>query len=143
MSDRFYKFIHRTWRFPVWASGRALLLGREHVPRIGGFLLAATHESPFDVPLLMYHTPRILDTVSIIEEFRKPILGWFYGAMNAFPLDRSRADPKTVRIILDRLERGRAILMFPEGGIRGPGQSVVNGGRIRPSHLSHDSIARV
>lgn len=132
MSDRFYKLILATWPLPFWLSGRPVLLGRENVPREGACILAATHTSYYDVPLLVYHTPRMLDFVSVVELFRNPILAWFYGSMNAFPLDRSRADPKTVRVVLDRLERGRAILIFPEGGIRTEEQSALRTGKIRP-----------
>jgi 1-acyl-sn-glycerol-3-phosphate acyltransferase len=131
MSDAFYKFIRYTWRFPFWASSRPLLLGMENIPREGPCLLASTHESPFEAPMIVRHTPRLVDIVSIVEEFRKPVIGWFYGSINCFPLDRSRADPKTVRILLNRLERGRTVLIFPEGGIRTGAASVVHGGPIR------------
>jgi 1-acyl-sn-glycerol-3-phosphate acyltransferase len=143
MSDRFYKFIWLTWRFPFSMSGRPVLLGMESVPRTGACILAATHTSYYDVPLLAYHTPRMLDFVSVTEQFRKPILRWFYGSMNAFPLDRSRADPKTVRVVLDRLERGRAILIFPEGGIKTEDQSAVRTGKIRPGLGRIAKLARV
>jgi 1-acyl-sn-glycerol-3-phosphate acyltransferase len=132
MSDAFYKLIRATWGFPFYLSSRTTFLGLDNVPQKGPCILASTHQSYFDVPFLILHTPRLLDFVSITEEFRKPIVGRFYRAMNAFPLDRSRADPKTVRIILDRLARGRAILIFPEGGIKTGEHSVLSGGRIRP-----------
>jgi 1-acyl-sn-glycerol-3-phosphate acyltransferase len=66
----------------------------------------------------MASTSRLLDFVSITEIFRKPLVAWFMSRMNAFPLDRSRVDSGTTRIILDRLKRGRTIVMFPEGNIR-------------------------
>jgi len=80
----------------------------------------------------MRHTARNLDFVSIVEVFRKPLVGWFYGSMNAFPLDRSKPDSPTVRIILDRLARGRVVAMFPEGGFRSGDASVTHGGKMRP-----------
>jgi 1-acyl-sn-glycerol-3-phosphate acyltransferase len=52
--------------------------------------------------------------------------------MGAFPLDRSRPDSPTVRIMLDRLKRGRVVAMFPEGAIRGPEESVLAGGKVNP-----------
>lgn len=131
MSDRFYKFI-RAIGTPCFAvSSRPVVIGIEHLPRTGAFLLAATHQSPYDVPLLIRHSPRPLDFVSITEVFAKPFVGWFYGHMNAFPLERSRADPKTVRIILDRLAAGRAVAMFPEGRIRSGEDSVLHTKHIR------------
>jgi 1-acyl-sn-glycerol-3-phosphate acyltransferase len=130
--DRFYNVAVFIGRFPLWVSSRPLVLHRDRVPRRGPFLLASNHLSPFDVPALMRHTGRPLDFVSIVEVFRKPFLGWFYGHMNAFPLDRSRSDPKTVKIILARLARGRPVAIFPEGRIRRAEESVVHGGPFRP-----------
>src|SRR6185503_6912325 len=109
----------------------------------GACILAPTHTSYYDVPLLVDHTPRMIDFVSVTEQFRKPILRWFYGSMNAFPLDRSRADPKTVRVVLDRLERGRAVLIFPEGGIKTEDESAIRTGKIRPGLGRIAKLARV
>jgi 1-acyl-sn-glycerol-3-phosphate acyltransferase len=132
MGDLFYSTIIALGRVPVWVSSRPVVLNREHLPRSGAFILAANHFGAYDIPLLMRHVPRRLDFVSIVEIFRKPLAGWFLSRMNAFPLDRHRADPATVRIILDRLERGRVVAMFPEGRVRAPGESVVHGGTLRP-----------
>jgi 1-acyl-sn-glycerol-3-phosphate acyltransferase len=112
-------------------SSSPLVIGRENVPALGACIVAATHHSAYDVPLLMRHTPRLLDFVSIVEVFRKPLVGWFYRSLNAFPLDRARPDSKAVRIILDRLRRGRAVAMFPEGAIRTGRESVVYSRRIK------------
>jgi len=131
MSDAFYRAVRFVGTGIFMTSSLPLVVGRERVPARGACIIASTHQSPYDVPLLIRHTPRLLDFVSIVEVFSKPLVGWFYGSLNAFPLDRSRADSKTVRIILGRLERGRAVAMFPEGGIREGRDSVVYSGRIK------------
>lgn len=132
MSDVFYSVIRHLFSVPFRMSGRPVVLGREHVPRAGPFILASNHQSPYDVPFLIMHTPRRVDFVSIVEVFQKPIVGKFYGAMNAFPLDRGKPDAKTVRIILDRLERGRVVGMFPEGRFRTGASSMVHTKQIKP-----------
>jgi 1-acyl-sn-glycerol-3-phosphate acyltransferase len=132
MSDLYYNVVRAIGSAIFSGSSRPVVLHRERANVVGPFILAATHLSPFDVPLLIRHTPRKLDFVSIVEVFRHPFVAWFYGSMNAFPLDRSKPDSPTVRIILDRLERGRAVAMFPEGGIRTMETSVLSGGRMRP-----------
>src|SRR5437870_5041887 len=118
MSDWFYRIVVLIGRFPFWVSSRPIVLHAERARREGAFILAANHTSPYDIPALMRHAPRRLDFVSITEVFRNPFIAWFYSHMNAFPHERSRGDPKTVRIILDRLSRGRVVAMFPEGRIR-------------------------
>lgn len=143
MSDRFYKVIHSVGSLIFWASSKPTVLHLDRVPREGPFILAANHHSPYDVPLLMRHTPRLLDFVSITEVFRNPFVAWFYGSMNAFPHDRSKPDSPTVRTILERLRRGRVVAMFPEGGIRHPEDSVTHGGRMRPGVARLAEIANV
>ncbi|HYO10971.1 MAG TPA: lysophospholipid acyltransferase family protein [Tepidisphaeraceae bacterium] len=132
MSDRFYNVVVAIGRPAFWVSARPVILGAHHAARPGPYLLASNHLSPYDVPALYRHTPRHLDFVSIVEVMRKPLVGWLFTHMNAFPLDRSRSDPRTVRIILDRLARGRAVAMFPEGRIRKTEESVITGHPFRP-----------
>jgi len=132
MSDRFYSVALGVGGTVFRISGRPVVIGDKLVPKAGPMILAATHTSPYDVPLLMLHTPRRLDFVSIVEVFRNRPVGWLYGRMNAFPLDRSAPDAPTVRIILKRLRAGRAVAMFPEGGLRRGENSALHTRRIRP-----------
>lgn len=131
MGDRFYKFMRIVGRPCFFVSSQPTVIGQNHIPRTGPFVLAATHQSPYDIPVLIRHTPRLLDFVSITEVFRNPFMACFYGGMNAFPLERSRPDAKTVRVILDRLKAGRAVTLFPEGRIPTADQSVLRTGKIR------------
>src|SRR3954468_12639803 len=131
MSDRFYDIVVFIGRFPFWVSSRVTLLHLDRAARDGAYILACSHTSPYDIPVLMRSSPKRLDFVSIAEVFAKPFVGWFFGNMNAFALDRGRRDSATVRIILDRLARGRSVVMFPEGHIRKPEQSVVRGAPFR------------
>ncbi|MEX2218591.1 MAG: lysophospholipid acyltransferase family protein [Phycisphaerales bacterium] len=132
MSDTFYRFMCVLGRPVFWVSSVPVVFGAEHIPRRGPCLVAANHTCPFDIPLLMRHTPRLLDFVSNTDVFRNPLVARFYGSLNAFPLDRSRPDAPTVRTILERLERGRAVCIFPEGRFRRGPASVLHGGRIVP-----------
>lgn len=132
MGDGFYNFLWYAGYHAFWASSSPVVINADVTRRRGAYLLASNHTSPYDIPLLMRHTARNLDFVSIVEVFRRPIVGWFYGSMNAFPLDRSKPDSPTVRIIIDRLARGRVVTMFPEGGFRRGEQAVTHGGQIRP-----------
>jgi 1-acyl-sn-glycerol-3-phosphate acyltransferase len=132
VSDAFYNFVWGIGIHAFWVSSRPVVLHRDRLKRPGAYILASTHLSVFDVPCLIALSPRKLDWVSIVEVMRKPLVGWFYGSMNAFPLDRSRPDSPTVRVILDRLARGRVVAMFPEGNVRTPQTSVLGGGNFKP-----------
>jgi 1-acyl-sn-glycerol-3-phosphate acyltransferase len=142
--DLYYRANVRTWRFPFWVSSRSpTVLHRDRVPRTGPIILAANHLSPFDVPVLMWHTPRILDFVSTVEVMGAPLVGPFYRSLGAFPLDRSRVDVRTTKTILSRLAAGRVVAMVPEGRIRQPAESVLVGAPFRPGVARLAQLAHV
>ena len=132
MGDLYYNTVWTICRPAFWTSSSPVVIGAEKTRRDGAYILASNHETPYDVPLLMCHCARPIDFVSITEVFRNPLIAWFYGSMNAFPLDRSRRDVLTLRIILDRLQRGRVVGMFPEGRLRPGENSLVHTKQIRP-----------
>lgn len=132
MSDAFYNFLWCIGSPAFIVSGRPTVINAAVTRRDGACIIASNHQSPYDVPLIIRHAARNVDFVSIVEVFRHKFLGWFYGSMNAFPIDRSRPDSPTIRIILDRLSRGRVIGMFPEGRFRKGPDSVIHTGIIRP-----------
>jgi 1-acyl-sn-glycerol-3-phosphate acyltransferase len=132
VSDGFYDALTMLGRPAFWVSSRPTVLNAAVTDRVGAYILAANHTSPYDIPILMRHCRRRIDFVSITEVFRNPFTAWLYGNMNAFPLDRSRPDAPTVRTVLDRLRSGRVIGMFPEGGFRHGAASVVHSRKIRP-----------
>lgn len=131
MGDRFYDVMCTIGRPAFWVSSSPVVVGAEHTDRPGGYLLAANHQCPYDIPVLFRHCRRRIDFVSITEVFKHKPVAMFYGAMNAFPLDRSRPDVGTVKTVVDRLRAGRVVGMFPEGGFRRGEASVLRGGAIR------------
>lgn len=143
MSDWFYNAVWYACWPAFGVSSTPVVLHRERPRRAGAYLLAANHLSPYDVPCLMKESGRKIDFVSITEVFRNPLVAWFYGNMNAFPLDRGRIDLGATRVILDRLARGRVVGIFPEGAIRTEENSVLNGGRIKPGVVRLAKLANV
>ena len=143
LSDWFYNLIFYTCRPAFTVSSSPVVLHADRAQRPGAYILASNHLSPFDVPVLIKETPRLLDFVSIAEVFKNPLVAWFYGHMNAFPLDRGKVDTGTTRIILDRLRRGRVVALFPEGRIRTESESIVKGGSFKPGVLRLARIANV
>src|SRR5687768_3967063 len=115
MGDFYYNVVWYTFNHAFWASSRPIVIGRENTRREGAFIIAANHESPYDVALMIRHAVRKLDFVTVTEAFRNPLVKWFYTGMNTIPLDRSRPDAPALRKILERLKRGRAVAIFPEG----------------------------
>lgn len=129
--DKFNHFMRVICR-PVYnVSHRITVLGQEHADRDGGYLIAANHTSPFDVPGLMYACPRLIDFVSVVEVMGVPGVGAFYKMFNTITLDRGKVDPAAVRTIVSRLKAERVVGMFPEGQITPEAESVLHGGAFR------------
>jgi glycerol-3-phosphate dehydrogenase (NAD(P)+) len=89
-------------------------LGREHVPA-GGVLLAANHRSFLDPFVIGCCIGRPIYFVAKQELFRNPLLGWFLNCMGAFPVRRGEHDERSMETAVRLLERGRAVVIFPEG----------------------------
>ena len=89
-------------------------LGREHIPH-GGVILAANHRSFLDPFLIGACLGRPSYFVAKQELFRNPLIGWFLNCMGAFPVKRGESDEESVATALALLERGQAVVIFPEG----------------------------
>jgi 1-acyl-sn-glycerol-3-phosphate acyltransferase len=120
-------------------SSRIRVIGCERARRDGGLLLAANHISHFDPLIISSVVRRKIDWMAMAEFFPNPLLGSFLRAVDAFPADRHRADRKTIRTAIERLNEGRMVGVFPEGGIRDGARSLLEGAPLRPgaSTLAH------
>jgi glycerol-3-phosphate dehydrogenase (NAD(P)+) len=98
----------------ILAYFRVRRLGREHIPE-GGVVLAANHRSFLDPFAVGVCLPRPVYFVAKQELFRNPILGWFLNCMGAFPIRRSDSDEESMETAGELLDRGDAVVIFPEG----------------------------
>jgi 1-acyl-sn-glycerol-3-phosphate acyltransferase len=132
VSDLFYDIVTLIGRHVMQVASKPVVIGKENVDREGAFIVAANHCSPYDVAVLIRHSRRRIDFLSMEELFRTKKSAAFFGGMNAFSFDRANHDPSCVRVALDRLQKGRVVGIFPEGRIRNDDTSMLKGGRIRP-----------
>jgi len=89
--------------------------GAEHVPLKGGVILASNHASFLDPPLVGSALPRDINYLARESLFRFPGVGALLRSWNSVPVDREGGGAKGLKIILDRLLSGGAIILFPEG----------------------------
>jgi 1-acyl-sn-glycerol-3-phosphate acyltransferase len=119
------------------------VLRRGNSNHTGGFLLASNHISHFDPFIISSVVRRKIDWMAMAEFFPLPLLGLFLRAVDAFPAERDRADRKTIRSAIERLEQGRIVGLFPEGGIRDGARSLLEGAALRPGASTLAHIAEV
>jgi 1-acyl-sn-glycerol-3-phosphate acyltransferase len=102
------------------------------VPRRGMLIMASNHISHFDPPILSGFFPRRLDWMAMGELFGTPFWKGVFIRLNCIPVDRGGGDRTSIRTALHRLEEGRVIGIFPEGGIRAGEYSILNGAAMKP-----------
>ena len=91
------------------------VIGRENVPRKGGFILASNHESNIDPMLLPVACPRQMRFMAKDSLFKNPVLGWIIRTGGGFPVRRGRVDRAALSEFLHQLEIGYPVLIFPQG----------------------------
>lgn len=93
----------------------------------GPWILACNHLSHFDPPLIAGAFRRPLDFLAMRELFRPAWFGSLLRAANVIPVGRRQADTTALKAALQRLEKGRIVCVFPEGGLRAGPRSVLGG----------------
>lgn len=94
---------------------RARYSGAGNVPRRGGALLVANHQSHLDPPIIGAGCPRQMSYMARLTLFRFSPFGWLLQSVGAIPIDRDRSALGGIRATLQALERGEMVLVFPEG----------------------------
>lgn len=111
--------IYRVAKFFVWlylhAMFRFQVHGRHNIPRRGGILLAANHLSAYDPPVVGCVIPRPAYFLAKKELFDNPVKKLIMTLARCIPVDRADIGHATVRHVNALLQRGEAILLFPEG----------------------------
>jgi hypothetical protein len=108
VNEIFYRLVRLLGGAAFLIASRPTVLHPERAAIAGAYILAGNHESPFDAPLLIAATPRVIHWLSIVEIFRNRFARWFLSAMLASPLDRSRPDAVTMRRLTRRLRASAA-----------------------------------
>lgn len=110
-----YQLAKLTVRVAFGVFYRVRYTGTENVPREGGVLVVANHQSHLDPPLVGAGFPRQMSFLARRSLFRFAPFGWLIGSLNAIPLDRDGGGMAGMKETLRRLKRQEAVLIFPEG----------------------------
>lgn len=89
--------------------------GRKNIPKKGPVILAANHRSFLDPFLIGCCVRRPVYFVAKKELFDKRWQGWLLNRLGAFPIKRGESDERSMETARCVLERGGALVIFPEG----------------------------
>ncbi len=90
--------------------------GLENIPKTGGVVIASNHVSFLDPHAVGSVIPRAVFYLARRTLFDREPLGALLRSWNVVPVDLSgKPDISGIKAILGRLERGYAVLLFPEG----------------------------
>ena len=108
--------------FTYWASFFGMTLGwslrvsgRRHMPRKGPVLVIANHQSFLDPLITGLASPRRMSYLARETLFINPFLGTLLRSLNGVPIDHRGFSREGLQTMLDLLERGEVVVVYPEG----------------------------
>ena len=91
-------------------------VGLENVPKDGGLIIAANHQTYIDPFWLSLPIKRPTRYLAWSAAFNWPVVGKCLTWFGAWPLALEGSDPAAIRRSLQWLRDGGAVVIFPEGG---------------------------
>lgn len=118
---RKYHPMRRTYRWVILIT-RAILkifyrlrvYGQGHF-RPGSGVIAANHISFFDPPVISVSCPEEVHFLAREPLFHVPVLGKLIRHLNSHPVARDASDAHTFRVLIQLLQEGKKVILFPEG----------------------------
>jgi 1-acyl-sn-glycerol-3-phosphate acyltransferase len=114
-----FKFVSDMWSAVIMAvvGIRLKVHGKEKVPREGGKIFVANHESHFDIPVLFASIPEPVYFIAKKELKKIPFMGWYMALLGMIFIDRSNREKamKSMKKAGKLIKNGRSVISFPEG----------------------------
>jgi 1-acyl-sn-glycerol-3-phosphate acyltransferase len=110
------------WAIRMWSTGLMRIFGfrlkRYGTPLPGGALFVANHVSWIDITLM--HSQRVMGFVAKAEIARWPLIGWLAGRGGTIYHHRGNNESLhgVMHQMVQRLQSGLAVGVFPEGGTK-------------------------
>lgn len=118
--DLWYRFGRALARIFLPTFGSVEVVGKSRIPHDGPLIVAANHQSLLDPPLLVYAISRPLFFLAKSGLFMAPGVTCALKMWHAYPVNEDGVAADSLRWARKTLDRGRALLVFPEGK-RNPG----------------------
>jgi fatty-acyl-CoA synthase len=112
------RLIRRWARLLLRLGGlRLTVVGLERIPRDAGVILVANHSSILDTVALLAAVPRDFRMVVNHMAATRPLIGLIIRRARYIVVDRGspRSQAQCARAMIDAVERGDSLLLYPEG----------------------------
>ena len=120
---RHFGLIHLGFRFVVrLLAPRFRVSGRKNLPYRGGVILAPSHRSDFDPPVLGAASLRRVAWLAKRELWQYGWLARVLDFVGSFPVDPASPDRAALKRAREVLDQGEALVVFPEGKISPSGE---------------------
>lgn len=112
----FYKIIRAIFRFLIVFLMPTKVIGGEKLDREGRYILACNHQTYLDIPMLIAKCPRVINFMAKALFFEgRPVLGFFFRKMHAFPVHPASSDLKSLKHAIEVLNKDEVLGIFPQG----------------------------
>jgi 1-acyl-sn-glycerol-3-phosphate acyltransferase len=118
-------------RFIRWHTLRVHEINREAIDCPGPFVLACTHVSHLEPVLLGAVMRRKVDWMARLDFYKFRPVRWLLDSVDCFPVKRGGAPVSSIRHAVARLNAGRVVGIFPEGGVAKGADFVCRGGIMK------------
>ena len=118
--DRNGDFGHRCARAWAWlilktTGVRVRVTGLEHVDPARSYVVAANHQSIYDIPIIFTTLPLQLRIVAKESLGRIPFLGWHLQRTGHLLVDRTNPGAGILKRMANLVAAARSLIVFPEG----------------------------
>jgi 1-acyl-sn-glycerol-3-phosphate acyltransferase len=97
------------------AAYRVRMIGKEHIPAAGAYLIAHNHVSIVDPAVIISFWPISVQAIGAAELWHRPGQNWIVQLYGTLPVNRGEMDRQFIEGAVDVLRSGLPLLIAPEG----------------------------
>jgi 1-acyl-sn-glycerol-3-phosphate acyltransferase len=122
-----YGVCHAIIRWVFGTAFRGEISGLDHLPAQSGYIVASNHASHLDPPIVGAFLTRQVSFFARKSLWKPGFPTWWLNKVGTIPVDRDGgADIAAIKRVIQALESGKVVILFPEG-TRSPD------GRLQPA----------
>jgi 1-acyl-sn-glycerol-3-phosphate acyltransferase len=96
--------------------GHVRIVGRDHVPKSGAYIIATNHISLYEPPLVLAFWPQPVEALGASDVWERPGQSLLARLYSGIPVHRGNIDLNLFRTAIAAIEAGYPLLIMPEGG---------------------------